>query len=71
MTDTKTNPATAAAIIFQNELLGEIGEENKRLKDDAARLQPLLDHIQKVDLIAVTNEEPIEMISVPVPVNPD
>ena len=71
MTDTKTNPAAAAAIIFQNELLGEIGEENKRLKDDAARLQPLLDHIQKVDLIAVINEEPIEMISVPVPENPD
>ena len=73
MTDTKTDPAAAAAaaIIFRNELIGEIGEENKRLKNDAARLQPLLDHIQKVDLIAVTNEEPIEMISVPVPENPD
>ena len=51
----ETDPAAAAAIVFCDELLGEISDENARLRDSIARIRPLLDHIQRVDLVAAIN----------------
>ena len=62
MTKAKINtadldPAAAAAIVFNDELLKEISQENARLRDDVAHIRPLLDHIQRVDLIAAVNDK--------------
>ena len=41
-----------AAAVFRSVILGEISSENKRLDKDVARLQPLLNHMQKVEVTA-------------------
>lgn len=45
-----------AANIFREYVLSDVGEENRRLADDAARLQQLLAYIDKVTLVATTND---------------
>ena len=54
---TDTDPAPAAAIVFCDELLGEISEENARLRDSVACIRPILDYLQRVDIFAAVNEK--------------
>ena len=58
---TEADPAAAAALVFRDVLLREIGEENEQLKDSTC-FASLLEHIQKVELVAVTNEAPVQMM---------
>ena len=46
-----------AAAIFRTVLLNEISEENGSLMKDVERLQPLLNHLQKVEVIAHAVDE--------------
>ena len=49
-----------AAGIFLNVIAGEINAEKESLKQDVERLQPLLDHIQKVEVMGTVDDGPIE-----------
>ena len=48
-----------AASVFLGVLLEEIGSENESLMSEVLGLEPLLQHISKVEVLAATNDEPI------------
>ena len=62
MEDEKGFKLHPAAAVFRDKVVGEIGEENKRLREDISGLQPHLDYIQKVEITAASNDEPITMV---------
>lgn len=48
-----------AAIIFRDQVIAGVGEENARLSSQVKRLVPLYEAINSVKVVATTNQEPV------------
>ena len=51
-----------AANVFRSVVMGDIGGDNARLKEEISQLQPLLEYMQKITIEAPVDDEPLSRL---------